>query len=173
MRGIVAMLFLASTSALMAAQDGERGPQSSGLLSISIQIDEALQILGLEDLDLTVSRDTQSELTIVREFCIRAAPNTRFALTTWTDVLSNGRLALVGESGELLPFRVDFTPSANSQVFDEITPNSQSTPFVIGDAVDCTTGNNAQIRVVFSPQDILSSIDANFTGDLYISIELV
>lgn len=171
------VLFLLGTlcsAPVLSAQDGRLGMESTGSISVSLKIDQGVQITDLEDWDLTVSRDnTGSDFEFIKDFCIRGTVGSRISVTAWTNTVAGNRFALVSNDNEPMPFQLEFNPEITSGQFEEISPNSGSSVYTINSFNNCNAGNNSEIRIVFDEEDIMSATSLEFNGDLFITVELL
>jgi len=172
--GLAVLASLLFYSSLQAAQDGEIGSTSSGQLLIRIFIDEGVQIANLNDVVFESSRDSISgNLTLSDEFCIKGSVGSQFQVSTSTNVLGGSQFALVGDQGDALPYRVNFISPLSGGTPEQLAPNTPSQVRTINAFFDCATGNNVAISVVFEEADILSSLSIEYTGILFITVQLV
>lgn len=157
-----------------AAQDGEIGFESTGSIFINLTIEQGVQITGLEDWDITVSRENNgSNREFTKDFCVRGTIGSRISVTAWTDTTAGNNFALTSSNNEALPFSLEFNPAIAIGQYEELTPNNASSVYTINDENNCNAGNTSEIKIVFEEEDILSAENLEFGGDLYITIELL
>ncbi len=162
------------SASVLSAEDGELGIESTGSISVSLKIDQGVQITDLEDWDLTVSRDnTVTDYRFTKDFCIRGTIGSRIAVTAWTNNIAGNRFSLISDDNESMPFLLEFNPEIDSGQFEEISPTNGSNIYTIKSYNDCSTGNNSEIRIVFDKEDIMSATSLEFTGDLFLTVELL
>lgn len=159
---------------IFAAENGTLGEESSGYVSISLKIEQGVQITNLENWDLTVSRnEAGSDYQFVRDFCVQGTIGSRISVSAHTSIIVGNRFALSSEDNEAMPFVLEFNPRIASGEFEEVAPNNGSSVYSISSFNDCNAGNNSEIRIVFEEEDIMSATSFEFAGDLFLTVELL
>lgn len=167
-----AALLCLTVASAFAAQDGDRGSTSTGTVSVTVIVEQGIQITDLQDVNLTIRREPGAgNFETSEEFCISGTAGSQFSVTAFTQDQPDS-FTLRSDSNELIPFTLRFTPQLSSGQFDELQPNEPSTLYSVSSFDDCNAGNNSQIRVVFNEADILASTSLEFVGDLFITIAL-
>lgn len=172
--GLGLLVTLLFNSSLQAAEDGDIGTTSSGQLTIRLFIDEGVQIANLNDVVVETTRDSVSgNLTLDEEFCIKGTVGSQFQIETSTNVLGGSQFALVGDQGDALNYRVVFNAAFAGSTSEQLQPNTPSQIYTVDQFYDCTTENNVSVDVIFEEADILSSLSIEYTGILFITVQLV
>jgi hypothetical protein len=172
-RGLLFCL-LTICATVNAAEDGEYSSSSSGNLVIRLFMSEGVQIGNLDDVVFETTRnDISGNLTLSEEFCIKGSVGSQFQISTSTNVLGGSRFALVGDKGDALDYRVQFTSGFSGGDTERLLPGAPSQTRTIDEYFDCNTGNNVLIEVIFEEADILSSLSIEYTGILFITVQLV
>ncbi len=159
---------------ILAADNGNLGEESSGFVSISLKIDQGVQITNLEDWDLNVSRNEGgSDYQFVKDFCVQGTIGSRISVSAHTSTIVGNRFALSSTENKGMPFVLEFNPRIASGEFEELAPNNGSSVYNISSFNDCNAGNNSEIRIVFEEEDIMSATSFEFAGDLFLTVELL
>lgn len=157
-----------------SAQDGNVGIESSGSIAISLKIAQGVQITDLEDWDLTVSRDNAgSDYQFVKDFCVRGTIGSRISVSAWTNNVVGNKFSLTSAENEPMPFQLEFNPEISTGQYEEISPVDSSSVYTISSHNNCNAGNNSEIRIVFDEEDIMAATSLEFSGDLFITVELL
>lgn len=170
-----ALVFGLTSSGLWAAEDGVLGISSTGQLTVRLDMTEGVEIRNLNDIELTTTRDNISgNLTLTEDFCVRGNIGAQFQVLAETDSQQASNFSLVGSQGDRLNYRIRFSDSlSEGGTFEELRPNRLSRIYTINEYTNCTSINNVGVELIFEEEDILTSVSIEYTGVLFITVQLV
>jgi hypothetical protein len=159
----------------LAAQDGTEGPKSTGSIGIRLNINQGIQVVNLSDIDLAADQsDTQGDLTYESEFCIKGKLGALYKVSTSSNLRDSEGFALVGDTGDALNYQLVFRNDLATGVAEVLRPNSLSKIYEITESTSsCATGNSASITVVFDRDDVRRAVSEEYTGTIFVAIEMV
>ncbi len=173
---LLGVLFSALMSVpALGAQDGTEGTRSTGSIGIRLNINQGIQVVNLSDIDLSATRtELNGDLTYESEFCIRGQVGATYRVTTTSSVRDSNGFALVGDGGDSLTYRLMFKSDLASGTEEALNPNSISRTYRLTSQTNgCSQGNTASIIVIFDATDVRNAISEEYTGTIFVAIEMV
>ena len=160
---------------LFSAQDGTEGVTSTGSIGVRLSINQGIQVVNLSDIDLSTDRSSlRQDLTFESEFCIRGKIGALYKVTTSSNLRDANGFALVGDAGDSLNYQLIFRNDLVNGAEETLNPNSVSKTYTITESTNsCSTGNSASITVIFDREDVANAVSEEYSGTIFVAIEMV
>ncbi|MDA0791128.1 MAG: hypothetical protein O2780_16920 [Proteobacteria bacterium] len=171
---LIALLCTLPGVAAFAAHDGIEGKRSTGSIGIRLNINQGIQVVNLSDIDLsTTQTELNGDLSYESEFCIRGQVGASYRVTTTSSLRDSNGFALVGDAGDSLNYRLVFKSSLIAGAEEALNPNGISRTYTLtNESSGCSQGN-ASITVIFDANDVRNATSEEYTGTIFVAIEMV
>ena len=130
--------------------------------------------MNLSDIDLAAARNSNQPLAYESEFCIRGKIGALYKVTTSSNLRDSNGFALAGDAGDAINYQLIFKNNLIDGTEEVLQPDTISQIYTItASTSSCNTGNGASITVVFDNEDVNNAISEQYTGTIFVAIEMV
>ena len=159
------VLVLYSTSAL-AQEDGELDSTSEGTSEITIIKQDAVQITGINDIDMGISAVLSEDQSVSDDVCVFSSTG-GYNLTVTS--ANNGFLLSDSNTSTDIAYSLEWITTASTQL---VGYGSQVTGFV-GDSnsLDCSGSTNASFRVTIVTTNFNSADPGTYTDTMTLLVQ--
>ena len=160
-----ALIALGMTStAVMAATQGDLDTTSTGDLVISLDIDDLVRVNNLDDIDLGTFAGGAGDLTGSDSFCVYRNGLDGFNITMTGDGAASAFELTDGTN--TLPYAVEFVNGSAQAITTGSTLTGQTGAFTANDTCDNGTSNNVAVNITVANGDLATVPAGSYAGTL-------
>ncbi len=157
----------------MASFDGKPGPSSTGEIHIRLVISQGIQVSNLQDIEVTVSAQSNADVVIRKRFCVSSNVEGLYTITGLSDRGGSSPFSLSSSSGDQIDYQLHFRHNLANSIGDELQPNVPSPIYQLRKSgVNCNGQDNAELGLVIPASEIQQAKDHDYGGFLNLTVAI-
>jgi hypothetical protein len=170
---ILPLISLFICTQAMAARDGQIDTESSGEISVRLEIKRGIQISNLEDIQISVSNQANEDIVLTEAFCVRSNEVGSYSIAVVSDQVGSSDFSISSADRDQINFDLYFKGDMSDAVGDKLSPNSSSRQYALEPTgADCDGSNNAEISLQIPAEQINSAKSSEYDGFLNLTVAI-